>query len=184
MSYTPLFILQPNLSSINLSDLTSIVIGLAIFGQVLGCLRFLSYLDKYNMLLITLRLAMPSVLRFMVCAGVLYTAFVLTGWLVLGPYHSKVFTVQYMYVVLVWLAVTKTCMCTCIHVSNIVHSCILCTCNNVVSPMHVLFVFKMSCTCCVYTLYMYDLMEIEYTAEQNDKYMTCTVYTVPRLGMQ
>ncbi|KAL5506145.1 hypothetical protein EMCRGX_G007724 [Ephydatia muelleri] len=80
---------QPNLSTINLSDLTSIVVGLATFGQILGCLRFLSYLESYNILLITMRVALPSVLRFVVCAGVLYIAFVLTGWLVLGPYHSK-----------------------------------------------------------------------------------------------
>eukprot|EP00731_Ephydatia_muelleri_P004471 Em0002g647a len=82
-------LMKPNLSTINLSDLTSIVVGLATFGQILGCLRFLSYLESYNILLITMRVALPSVLRFVVCAGVLYIAFVLTGWLVLGPYHSK-----------------------------------------------------------------------------------------------
>ncbi len=52
--------------------------------------RFLSYFDKYNILLITLRVALPSVMRFIVCAGILYVAFLLCGWLVLGPYHPKV----------------------------------------------------------------------------------------------
>ena len=42
------------------------------------------------MLLITLRLAMPSVLRFMVCGFIFYVAFLLLGWLVMGPYHPKV----------------------------------------------------------------------------------------------
>ena len=42
------------------------------------------------MLLLTLRISLPSVVRFMVCAGILYIAFLLLGWLVLGPYHPKV----------------------------------------------------------------------------------------------
>ncbi len=42
------------------------------------------------MLLITLKVALPSVLRFAVCVGILYVSFLLLGWLVLGPYHPKV----------------------------------------------------------------------------------------------
>lgn len=60
------------------------------FGQWSGLLRFLSYFDKYNMLLITLRLSLPTVFRFVICTGILYIAFLLCGWLVLGPYHPKV----------------------------------------------------------------------------------------------
>ena len=43
-----------------------------------------------QILLLTLRLSIPSVLRFSVCAGILYIAFMFLGWLVLGPYHTKV----------------------------------------------------------------------------------------------
>ena len=71
-------------------DTTSIILALSVFGQWCGILRFLSYFDKYNMMLITLRVALPSVIRFIVCGGVLYLAFLLCGWLVLGPYHPKV----------------------------------------------------------------------------------------------
>lgn len=70
-------------------DIASIIVGLAVFAQWCGILRFLSYFDKYNMLLLTLRLSLPSVLRFCVCAGILYFAFLLCGWLVLGAYHPK-----------------------------------------------------------------------------------------------
>ena len=42
------------------------------------------------MLLRTLRAAAPNVMRFIVCTGILYIAFLLCGWLVLGPYHPKV----------------------------------------------------------------------------------------------
>ena len=79
-----------NPDSIALVDITSIILGLAVFGQWCGLLRFLSYFDKYNMLLITLRLALPSVMRFIICAGILYISFLLCGWLVLGPYNPKV----------------------------------------------------------------------------------------------
>ena len=77
-------------NSITLADTASMILGLAVIAQWCGILRFLSYFDKYNMLLLTLRLAMPSVLRFIVCAGILYIAFLLCGWLVMGPYHPKV----------------------------------------------------------------------------------------------
>ncbi|XP_011405686.2 PREDICTED: mucolipin-2-like isoform X2 [Amphimedon queenslandica] len=72
-----------------LSDVSSIIFGMGVFFQWLGLLRFLSYFDKYNILLITLRLAIPSVIRFMVCGFIFYVAFLLLGWLVLGPYHPK-----------------------------------------------------------------------------------------------
>ncbi len=91
-----------NPDSIVLVDITSIMIGLAAFGQWCGLLRFLSYFDKYNMLLITLRLAMPSVVRFGVCAGILYISFLLLGWLVLGPYHPKVVKYTHLYILLIF----------------------------------------------------------------------------------
>ncbi|KAL5506143.1 hypothetical protein EMCRGX_G007720 [Ephydatia muelleri] len=78
-----------DLSSLDTVDAVSIIIGLATFGQIAGLLRFLSYLESYNILLITMRVALPSVLRFVLCGGVLYVAFMLCGWLVLGPYHAK-----------------------------------------------------------------------------------------------
>ena len=78
------------INNIEVVDITSIILGLAVFGQWCGLLRFLSYFDKYNMLLLTLQISAPSVLRFIICTGILYIAFLLCGWLVLGPYHPKV----------------------------------------------------------------------------------------------
>jgi mucolipin 3 len=80
---------EPSTDSMNMVDITSIIVGLAVFAQWCGILRFLSYFDKYNMLLLTLRLSIPSVARFFVCAGILYFAFLFCGWLVLGAYHPK-----------------------------------------------------------------------------------------------
>lgn len=38
----------------------------------------------------TLVLAAPELLKFLLCGGILFIAFALCGWIVLGPYHSKV----------------------------------------------------------------------------------------------
>ena len=78
------------INDVHVVDGTSIVLGLSVFGQWCGLLRFLGYLDSYNMLLRTLKVAAPNVFRFIVCTGILYIAFLLCGWLVMGPYHPKV----------------------------------------------------------------------------------------------
>lgn len=75
--------------SIPLEDATTLILGLGVFFQWCGLLRFFSYFDTYNILLLTLKLSLPSVIRFAVCAGILYIAFLFCGWLVLGPYHEK-----------------------------------------------------------------------------------------------
>ena len=37
----------------------------------------------------TLYLALPEILKFLLCAGFLFLAFSLTGYIVLGPFHPK-----------------------------------------------------------------------------------------------
>ena len=113
-----------NPDSIALVDITSIILGLAVFGQWCGLLRFLSYFDKYNMLLITLRLALPSVMRFIICAGILYISFLLCGWLVLGPYNPKVIErVKYFsYILLSPFKCTHTHKHTCMHACSHTHT--------------------------------------------------------------
>eukprot|EP00731_Ephydatia_muelleri_P025043 Em0017g126a len=88
-SFLKILLRVQEIYSTSMIDTTSIILALSVFGQWCGILRFLSYFDKYNMMLITLRVALPSVIRFIVCGGVLYFAFLLCGWLVLGPYHPK-----------------------------------------------------------------------------------------------
>ena len=40
----------------------------------------------------TLALAFPELLKFLSCGAVLFFAFALCGWIVLGPFHPKVWT--------------------------------------------------------------------------------------------
>ncbi|XP_031556189.1 mucolipin-3-like isoform X1 [Actinia tenebrosa] len=70
-------------------DVCSVLFGLAVLLVWCGLLRFLQYFKQYNTLLVTIKAAGPSVLRFCVCSGVLFVGFTLCGWIVLGPYHPK-----------------------------------------------------------------------------------------------
>ena len=47
-----------------------------------------------QVLFITIQLAIPSVLRFAICVFILFAAFSLCGWLILGPYHPKVIIIR------------------------------------------------------------------------------------------
>lgn len=70
-------------------DLCSIFLGVAVLLTWCGLLRYLGHFKKYNILLVTLKAAAPSVLRFTVCGSLLYFGFLFCGWIVLGPYHEK-----------------------------------------------------------------------------------------------
>ncbi|KAK6189007.1 hypothetical protein SNE40_005064 [Patella caerulea] len=70
-------------------DLCSILLGVGSLMAWTGVLRYLGFFAKYNILIITLKTAFPNVLRFMVCALILYLGFMFCGWVILGPYHIK-----------------------------------------------------------------------------------------------
>jgi len=49
-----------------------------------------------QVLLKTVRLALPSIARFAIYIAILFIAFSISGWLILGSYHSKVLHKSYM----------------------------------------------------------------------------------------
>lgn len=55
----------------------------------LGVIRYLGFFQKYNLLILTLQAALPSVIRFCCCAAMIYLGYCFCGWIVLGPYHEK-----------------------------------------------------------------------------------------------
>jgi len=67
----------------------SILLGVGNLLVWMGLLRYLGFFRKYNVLILTMKRAVPHVLRFSLCALLLYGGFCLCGWLVLGPYHIK-----------------------------------------------------------------------------------------------
>nr|KAG5705297.1 hypothetical protein BaRGS_010748 [Batillaria attramentaria] len=70
-------------------DVCSLFLGLGGLMAWIGCLRYLGFFKKYNILILTLKTAFPNVLRFSVCALAMYFGFMFCGWVILGPYHIK-----------------------------------------------------------------------------------------------
>ncbi|KAM8972449.1 mucolipin-1 [Pelodytes ibericus] len=70
-------------------DVCSILLGTSTLLVWVGVIRYLSFFQKYNILIITLRVALPNVIRFCCCAAVIYLGYCFCGWIVLGPYHVK-----------------------------------------------------------------------------------------------
>ncbi|XP_006002982.1 mucolipin-1a [Latimeria chalumnae] len=70
-------------------DVCSILLGTSTLLIWVGVIRYLSFFQKYNILIVTLRAAFPNVMRFCFCAAVIYLGYCFCGWIVLGPYHIK-----------------------------------------------------------------------------------------------
>ncbi|XP_030608004.1 mucolipin-3-like [Archocentrus centrarchus] len=70
-------------------DICSILLGTATMLVWVGVIRYLSFFKKYNILILTLRAALPNVIRFCCCAAMIYFGYCFCGWIVLGPYHDK-----------------------------------------------------------------------------------------------
>nr|XP_020039653.1 mucolipin-3 isoform X2 [Castor canadensis] len=70
-------------------DVCSIFLGISTMLVWLGVIRYLGFFAKYNLLILTLQAALPSVIRFCCCAAVIYLGYCFCGWIVLGPYHDK-----------------------------------------------------------------------------------------------
>uniref|UniRef100_A0A8C5I4I9 Mucolipin-1-like n=2 Tax=Gouania willdenowi TaxID=441366 RepID=A0A8C5I4I9_GOUWI len=70
-------------------DLCGILLGTSTLLVWVGVIRYLTFFQKYNILIITLRAAFPNVIRFCCCVAVIYLGYCFCGWIVLGPYHVK-----------------------------------------------------------------------------------------------
>lgn len=70
-------------------DFCSLLLGTGNLLVWFGVLRYLGFFKTYNVVILTLKRAMPKVVRFMICALIIYAGFTFCGWLILGPYHMK-----------------------------------------------------------------------------------------------
>ncbi|XP_032939614.1 mucolipin-1 isoform X2 [Catharus ustulatus] len=70
-------------------DVCSILLGTSTLLVWVGVIRYLTFFQKYNILIVTLRVALPSVMRFCCCVAVIYLGYCFCGWIVLGPHHPK-----------------------------------------------------------------------------------------------
>lgn len=79
-----------NLSSSSFNfDVCGILIGVGCLLVWLTLLHYLAYDPDFNLLFSVMWHSAGKVLRFLLCVGMLYLAFTLCGWVVLGPYHIK-----------------------------------------------------------------------------------------------
>nr|NVI71436.1 transient receptor potential cation channel, mucolipin ortholog [Cucujiformia] len=67
----------------------SVFLGTGTLLVWFGVLRYLGFFKTYNVVILTLQKATPQVVRFLICAILIYAGFTFCGWLVLGPYHLK-----------------------------------------------------------------------------------------------
>ncbi|ODM90942.1 Mucolipin-3 [Orchesella cincta] len=70
-------------------NICSLLLGVGNLFVWFGVLRYFGFFRTYNVLILTLKRATPHVLRFLICAILLYAGFTFCGWLILGPYHIK-----------------------------------------------------------------------------------------------
>lgn len=70
-------------------DVCGILLGTSTLLVWVGVIRYLTFFQKYNILIVTLRAAFPNVIRFCCCVAVIYLGYCFCGWIVLGPYHVK-----------------------------------------------------------------------------------------------
>ncbi|XP_053212486.1 mucolipin-3-like [Panonychus citri] len=67
----------------------SVLFGIGILLTWIGVLRYISFFDKFNVVILTVKKAFPDIIKFFLCAILLYVGFCLCGWIVLGPHHLK-----------------------------------------------------------------------------------------------
>ncbi|XP_051733912.1 mucolipin-3-like [Ctenopharyngodon idella] len=70
-------------------DVCSILLGTATMLVWIGVMRYLSFFQKYYILILTLQAALPNAIRFSFCAVMIYLSYCFCGWIVLGPHHEN-----------------------------------------------------------------------------------------------
>ncbi|THD26704.1 Mucolipin-3 [Fasciola hepatica] len=71
------------------SEPTAYVFGISALLVWSGVLRYVGFSYRNSLLMRTIAGSIPALLRFCVCALILFFAFSLCGWVVLGPYNLK-----------------------------------------------------------------------------------------------
>ncbi|XP_013412141.1 mucolipin-3 isoform X2 [Lingula anatina] len=75
--------------NIDYYEICGLTLGTGSLFAWFGILRYLSFFEKYNILILTMKKSFPEVIRYLICALMFFFGFVFCGWVVLGPYHVK-----------------------------------------------------------------------------------------------
>uniref|UniRef100_A0A6B2G5A5 Mucolipin-1 (Trinotate prediction) n=1 Tax=Myxobolus squamalis TaxID=59785 RepID=A0A6B2G5A5_MYXSQ len=72
------------------SDVSSIIAGVSLILSWSMLIRFFNFDPNYGSTLRAVYRVFPDVLRFLACVAIVYVAFLMCGWVGLGPYHPRV----------------------------------------------------------------------------------------------
>ena len=72
----------------------SMCLGIGTALVWIGTLRYFGFFQYFNVIIIVVKIAAPHMIKFLACASILYAAFVLSGWMILGSYHIKFKTIM------------------------------------------------------------------------------------------
>lgn len=75
--------------SVDQWNICSVLLGVGNMLVWFGVLRYFSFFKTYNVVILTLKQSAPRILRFLLCALMIYAGYTFCGWLVLAPYHFK-----------------------------------------------------------------------------------------------
>lgn len=70
-------------------NMCSVFLGSGTLFAWCGLLRYVGYFKTYNILILTLKKAVPNIIRFLICCLLLFSGYVICGWIVIGPHHIK-----------------------------------------------------------------------------------------------
>ena len=87
-------VIESKRTNTDLWDFCSTFLGIGNLLVWVGMLRYLGFFQKYNTIILTIKQAMPNIIRFTICVLIIYMGFVFCGWVVLGPYHYKFYTLS------------------------------------------------------------------------------------------
>ncbi|KAL5466992.1 hypothetical protein EMCRGX_G031157 [Ephydatia muelleri] len=76
-------------SAITQTSMARILLGIGILLQAAVILRFISYFQQFNAVYRVLYIALPRLGKYIICALILFLAFMVCGWLVMSPFHYK-----------------------------------------------------------------------------------------------
>ncbi|GAU87601.1 hypothetical protein RvY_00426-1 [Ramazzottius varieornatus] len=77
------------ITELSLYNACGMLLGIGNLLVWFGVLRYLGFFKTYNILILTVKRALPNVMRYLTCTLFIFCGFSFCGWIILGPYHVK-----------------------------------------------------------------------------------------------
>ena len=77
------------ITELSLYNACGMLLGVGNLLVWFGVLRYMGFFKTYNILILTVKRALPNVVRYLTCTLFIFCGFSFCGWIILGPYHVK-----------------------------------------------------------------------------------------------